>query len=112
MLFSPDMEKNTSAIVMPLNVDITEQGEKCVVPMDIIKQALREAKYIGAMDTCLCRDAEGCTDYPHDVACLFLSDGGRTIVEHGMGRQVSYEEACARVDKAAEYGLVGQSLWV
>lgn len=136
MLFEPDHEKNTTGIVMPLTidevnlgepvtvkqvepavprkmkVDITPPSEKVVVPVDLIKKALRKAEFIGAMKTCLCRDAQNCQNYPHDVACFFLGDGGRVVVEHGMAVQVTYEEALERVNKAIDLGLVGQSLWV
>lgn len=112
IMIAPEMEKQTSTVVMPLNVDLTEAGEKVVVPMDLIKESLKGIDYIAGMDQCLCREATGCNDYPHDVACLFFGDGGRTVVKHGLAHQLTYEEACARVDKAAEAGLMGQAVWI
>lgn len=112
IMLYPDMEAQTSTLVMPLNVDITDQGEKVVVPMDLIKESLKHIDYIAGMDTCLCREANDCQDYPKDVACLFFGDGGRTVVKHGLAKPLTYEEACARVDKAAEYGLMGQAVWI
>ena len=112
IMLAPDMEAHTSTVVMNLNVDITDKSEKVVVPMDIIKESLKHASYIAGMDTCLCRDANGCDDYPHDVACLFLGEAGKTVVTHELGRQFTYEEACARVDLAAEHGLMGQAVWI
>ena len=112
MMFSPDKKSNTSAIVMPLNVDISDKAEKVVVPVDIIKMALKKSSYIAGMNSCLCRDAQNCQDYPHDVACIFLGDGGRRVVKNGLARQFTYEEALQRIDRATELGLVGQSLWV
>ncbi len=112
IMLSPDMEAHTSTVVLPLQVDLSPSAEKVTVPMDIIKESLRHASFIGGMDSCLCREANDCKDYPHDVACLFLGEAGRTIVKHGLGRQLGWEEACARVDRAAEYGLMGQAVWV
>jgi len=112
IMLYPDMEKQTSTVVMPLNVDLTDQSEKVVVPMDIIKKSLETVTFIGGMDTCLCREANNCEDYPHEVACLFLGEAGKTIVKHGLGRQLTYEEACARVDEAAAHGLMGQAVWI
>ena len=112
MMFTPDKEKNTTGLVMPLNVDLTEAAEKVVIPMDLVKQALAKADYIAAMNRCLCRDAKDCKDYPHDLACLFIGKIGEQVVRNGLAKQVTYEEACARVDKAADYGLTCQSLWV
>ena len=112
IMVAPVMESHTSTVVMPLDVDITDQGEKVVVPMDLIKESLKNVDYIAGMGTCLCREANGCKDYPVDVACLFFGDGGRTVVRHGLAKELTYEEACARVDKAAEYGLMGQAVWI
>ena len=125
IMLYPDMETHTSTVVMPLNVDIAESectlplnldlsgdGEKVVLPLDIIRLALKKADFIGGMDSCLCREANDCKDYPHDIGCLFLGDAGRVIVKHDLGRQLSYEEAMAHVDKAAAAGLMGQAVWV
>ncbi len=108
----PDMERPTGTVVMPLNVDLTGQGEKVVVPMDMIKESLKSIDYIAGMDSCLCRDANDCKDFPHDLGCLFLGEAAKAVVKHGLGRQFTYEEACARVDQAAKEGLMGQAVWI
>lgn len=112
IMLSPDMETHTATIVMPLDVDVTDESKKVVIPMDLIKESLKNVTFIGGMDSCLCREANDCQDFPHDMGCLFLGEAGRVIEKHGLGRQLSYEEACARVDRAAECGLMGQAVWV
>ncbi len=112
IMLYPDREAHTSTLVMPLNVDVTDKGEKVVLPLDLIKESLKHVSYIGGMDTCLCREANECKDYPVDVACLFLGEAGRTVVKHGLGKELTYEEACTRVDQAAEHGLMGQAVWI
>ncbi len=112
IMIAPDMKAHTSTVVMPLNVDITDQSEKIVMPIDLIKKSLKNTTFIGGMDSCLCREANECKDFPHDVGCLFLGEAGRIIVKHNLGKEITYEEACARVDKAASYGLMGQAVWV
>ena len=112
IMLYPDMEKPTGTVVMPLDVDLSGQGEKVVVPMELIKESLKTVSYIAGMDSCLCRDATGCQDYPHNVACLFLGEAARTVVKHRLGREFTYEEACARVDEAARHGLMGQAVWI
>ncbi len=108
----PDMERQTGTIVMPLNVDLTDESEKTVVPLDMIKESLKSVDYIAGMDSCLCRDANDCAKYPHDLGCLFLGESAKIVVKHKLGRRFSYEEACARVDEAAEAGLMGQAVWI
>lgn len=112
IMLSPPMEKNTSTLVMPLNVDITQESEKVILPIDMLKESLKNATFIGGMDTCLCRESNGCKDFPHDLGCLFLGEIGRTVIQHGLGREFTYEEACARVDRAASLGLMAQGVWI
>lgn len=108
----PDMEAHTATVVMPLNVDVTPNSDKVTVPLDLIKESLKHVTFIGGMDECLCRQANDCQDYPQDLGCLFLGEAGKVIVKHGLGRELTYEEACQRVDKAAQAGLMGQAVWV
>ena len=112
IMLAPDMERHTGTVVMPLNVDLTDQGEKVVVPLDLIKESLKKVDYIVGMDGCLCRQANGCEDFPHDLGCIFMGDAARAVVKHGLGREFTYEEACARVDEAARVGLMGQAVWI
>lgn len=100
-------------VTIPIGETIPADSMKRVtVPMDLVKRAIAEAKYIGGMKECLCRAGNDCKDYPHDLACLFLNMGGKVVVDHGMAVELTVEEAFARVDRAAELGLACQSLWV
>ena len=54
----PDKERPTGTIVMPLNIDITDQTEKTIVTLDMIKRSLKDVDYIAGMDHCLCREAQ------------------------------------------------------
>ena len=108
----PDMKKNTGTVILPLNVDMPDASEKVIIPMDMLKETLKHVKYIAGMDTCLCRQSNGCTDYPLDLGCLFLGEPGRSITKHNLGRELTYEEACARIDRAAELGLMAQAVWI
>lgn len=108
----PDREAHTGTIVMPLDVDVTDKGEKVVLPIDLIKETLKHVEYISGMDTCLCREANDCEDYPVDVACLFMGEPAKTVVKNGLAKRLTYEEACARVDLAAKHGLMGQAVWI
>ena len=109
---SPNEKMHTGTVVMPLNVDVTDKGEKTVIPLELIKESLKNLSYIAGMDECLCRSANDCQDYPHGLGCLFLGEAAKVVVKHNLGREFTYEEACARVDEAARQGLMGQAVWI
>ncbi len=112
IMLHPDMEAHTSTIIMPLDVDVTDKGEKVVVPMDLIKESLKHIDFIAGMETCLCREANECEDYPVDVACIFMGEAAKSVVKNGLAKEITYEEACARVDLAAKHGLMAQAVWI
>ena len=107
-----ETKSHTGTVVMPLNVDLTDESTKVTVPMDLALDAIDNAEYIAGMDTCLCREANGCKDYPSDLACLLFGELGRTVVRHGIGKQITPEEAKARVERARELGLAAQAVWI
>jgi Pyruvate/2-oxoacid:ferredoxin oxidoreductase delta subunit len=111
MMFGNE-NQHTSATVYNLNVDVSEEGESVVLPMDLIKDTINQASYIASINKCLCRDAQDCKDYPKEVCCLFLSKAGKRVVSHGVAYEISKEDALKRVDEAAKLGLIGQALWV
>lgn len=101
-----------SGATITLDEVVATDARKITVPMDLVKKAIREASFIGGMKECLCRAGNDCQTYPHDLACLFLNRAGQVVVDHGMAREFTVEEALARVDRAAELGLTCQSLFV
>jgi Pyruvate/2-oxoacid:ferredoxin oxidoreductase delta subunit len=112
MMFTPGEKRYSHGTIYNLNVDVSEAGESVVIPMDLVKDMLKKASYIASSNACICRDANKCSNFPKEVCCLFLSNSGRTIVDHKVGYEISLQDALARVDKAAELGLVGQALFV
>ena len=111
MTDTPD-KGHTGGTVYTLNVDVDlpDQRESVIAFIDLMKQAIEKTDHIGTMNKCLRREADGCAHYPHDLACLFLGKSGRVVVQHGIAREITKEEASARVDRAAELGLACMSL--
>jgi Pyruvate/2-oxoacid:ferredoxin oxidoreductase delta subunit len=77
-----------------------------------MKKAVREATYRAAMNTCICRDAYQCMNYPHDLGCIFLGKGAKICIDNGIAHEATVEECIERIDKAASLGLPGQSYWI
>jgi len=108
----PPGRKLTQTYVLNLNEEVTDRAQGVTLPMDMMKQVVRESSYRVIMDKCLCRSAHGCTDFPHNHACIFLGKGAKAAVLHGTGHEASVEEALAHIDRGAELGLIGQALWI
>lgn len=76
-----------------------------VVPSKIVEHFINEANYHWIMNTCICRQASHCKDYPVELGCLFL---GQAVlgINPALGRRVSREEALEHVKRCREAGLV------
>lgn len=105
-------EANTQGYTLNLSANLADKAQGVVLPIDMMKQAVRQSEYRAIMNKCLCRSTYACKKYPHDHACLFIGGGARAVVKERMGREASVEEALAHIDKGAELGLIGQALWI
>ena len=108
----PPMEKNTGTVTIPLNVDISDKGQKVTVPTELLKEALKKTTFIAGMNQCLCRQSNDCKDFPTDLGCLFIGESSRSVVKYGLAREFTYEEAVERIEKAASLGLHSQTVWI
>ena len=90
--------------VVPLNVSLASEGEY-MVPSRIVEHFIQEANYHWIMDSCICRKASACRDFPINLGCLFLGEAARGINPE-LGRSVGTNEALAHVQQCREAGLV------
>ena len=110
--FSPDEKMYTHGTVLPLNVDMVEEGKTAVLPIDLIMDAIDGAEYIARMNRCICRSAHDCSEYEKTLGCLFFNMAGVTAVKNGLAKPVTKEEAKQHVYDARDAGLIGQALYV
>jgi len=76
-----------------------------VLPSQVVEHFIEQASYRWIMNTCLCREAKKCKDYPIDLGCIFL--GNATIgINPKLGRQATKEEALEHLQHCREAGLV------
>ena len=76
-----------------------------VLPSRVVEHFIEQASVHWVMNTCICRDASGCQDYPVDLGCLFLGDAAAGI-NPALGRRVTREEALVHLRRCREAGLV------
>lgn len=102
----------TQTYILNLNMDITEKGKNVILPIDMIKQIVRDSRYLVIMNSCLCRNAYDCKNFPHEHGCIFLGPEAKVIVDKGLGHESTLDEALTHIDKGAALGLVGHAMWI
>lgn len=76
-----------------------------VVPTQVVEHFIKIASNIFLMHKCLCRDANDCKTYCHDIGCIFLGDGVKNI-NQALGVPVDVETALNHLKRARDAGLV------
>lgn len=90
--------------VIPIHQPL-DLPEEMVLPSQVAEHFIEQASVHWIMDTCICRQSEGCQDYPIDLGCLFLGEAALGINPE-LGRRVTKEEALEHVRRCREAGLV------
>jgi NAD-dependent dihydropyrimidine dehydrogenase PreA subunit len=97
--------------VITVPVDIKINGESAILPYDATRRLIEESSYIVAATTCVCREGNGCKDYPKGLGCMFLGEGARSITLKGRAFEISKEEALQRLERSRSLGLVSNLIW-
>jgi ferredoxin len=79
--------------------------DEIVLPSQVVDYFIEKASHHWIMNKCVCRDSEGCKDYPIDLGCLFLGEATLGI-DPRLGRMVTKDEARAHLKRCREAGLV------
>ena len=82
-----------------------EDPGSLVLPSQVVEHFVQQAGYCWIMNTCICREASHCHDYPITLGCLFLGQAAEGINPQ-LGRRVTKDEALAHVRRCREAGLV------
>jgi ferredoxin len=89
---------------IPVNESL-QHPEHVALPSDIVRHFIMKAEHIWIKDSCVCRSAEGCRNYPVDLGCIYL--GGPVLkFNSGLGRMATAEEALDHLQRCADAGLV------
>jgi NAD-dependent dihydropyrimidine dehydrogenase PreA subunit len=101
--------KGDDIIYLPMDRTIrvgeeVEVPENMMLPSQVVEYFISKANFLWIMNTCICREAEGCRDYPIDLGCLFLGEAARGI-NPKLGRSVTRKEALEHIRRCREAGL-------
>lgn len=95
-------------VMRVLPVSRTVQDPRAVLPFDALKPMIEAASY-RAVAKCPCRQIKSYVGHGCDHSldnCLHFGSMGRYMVEHGMAREITAEEAFQILDAATNEGLV------
>lgn len=90
--------------VVQINKSLDAQAGD-VLPTEVIAHFIKKAGYICMINTCLCREALKCENYPIEGGCLYIGEAARGVNPR-LGHQVSADEALEHVYRSQELGLV------
>jgi Na+-translocating ferredoxin:NAD+ oxidoreductase subunit B len=108
--FGRELARNIPTVrVIPIDHSLKKKSE--ILPFDQLKEKLNTLSYF-AVSKCPCRqmmayEGKGC-DHTLDN-CLHFDEMGRYVVEQGMGREITKEEAIKILEEADKEGLVHAS---
>ena len=69
-----------------------EGSENILLPSQVVQYFISKANYLWIMNSCVCREASKCKDFPIELGCLFMGEAAMHI-NPKMGRRVTREEA-------------------
>ena len=105
--FGHELARNIPTVrVIPIDQSLKNKSE--ILPFDKLKEKMNTLSYF-AVSKCPCRQmmtytGQGCN---HSLDnCLHFNDMGRYVVEQGMGREITREEAISILEEADKEGLV------
>jgi ferredoxin len=85
--------------------EVVESQEEMVLPSQVVEHFIDRTNCLWIMNSCICREATGCKDYPHNLGCLFMGEAAMGI-NPKLGRRVTREEAKEHIRRCQEAGLV------
>lgn len=105
--FGRELARNIPTVrVIPIDQSLRKKSE--ILPFDKLKEQMAALSFF-AVSKCPCRQmmayvGKGCG---HSLDnCLHFNDMGRYVVEQGMGREITREEAIKILEEADKEGLV------
>ena len=104
----------TQGHVVPLDIDLNYRlkPENVIMPVDLVKKAIKESSHRVILNKCICRTGMKCKNYPVDLGCIFIGDATKEMAERGYCRDATVDEALAHLEKAIEFKMVCNSVWV
>lgn len=80
--------------------------QSTVLPRQAVAELIRESSHRFIYHGCICRQQEGCRNYPRDLGCIFLGRAASRM-HPSLGHPASVEECLEHLERASREGLTG-----
>jgi len=105
-LFAPLVKEDVFAVTfIPVSEDIPAP-QSTALPRQAIAELIKASSHRFIHDGCICRNREGCVNYPRELGCIFLGEAASHL-HPSLGHRASIEECLEHLEKASETGLTG-----
>ncbi len=105
-LFAPLVKDGIFDVTfIPVYEDIPSP-ENMALPREVIAELIRASSHRFIHNGCICRNQEGCVNYPRDLGCIFLGEAAAHL-HPSVGHRASVEECLNHLERASETGLTG-----
>ncbi len=105
-LFAPLIrEKIFDVTFIPVSENIPTP-QNTALPRKAIAELIKASSHRFIHNGCICRNQEGCVNYPRDLGCIFLGEAASRL-HPSIGHRASVEECLEHLEKASQTGLTG-----
>lgn len=105
-LFAPLVNERILQVTFIPVAEEIPPPEGTVLPRQALGELIRASSHRFIHDGCICRNREGCVNYPRDIGCIFLGEAAARL-HPSLGHRASVEECLNHVERAARAGLTG-----
>lgn len=105
-LFAPLVsDKVFEVTFIPVSEDIPT-SQSTALPRQAIAELIEASSHRFIHNGCICRNQEGCENYPRELGCIFLGEAASRL-HPSIGHRASVEECLEHLEKASQTGLTG-----
>ena len=105
-LFAPLVREGIFQVTfIPVSEDIPAP-QSTVIPRQAMAKLIEASSHRFIHDGCICRNQEGCENYPRELGCIFLGEAASRL-HPSIGHPASVAECLEHLEEASRTGLVG-----
>jgi ferredoxin len=105
-LFAPLVKDGIFDVTfIPVSEDIPAP-QSTALPRQAIAELIEASSHRFIHNGCICRNQEGCVNYPRELGCIFLGEAASRL-HPSLGHRASVEECLDHLERASETGLTG-----